>query len=211
MRNNQLIEPLKILLESASNSFSEYELMQALQAQGWLEKVELTDTVALYANHFLIYNALYQLDEYYSGHNKYLMITALAIRLINNSNEKPLAQSAETNNPVNTSTQLQETSPSDDNQANMEALRDYYLDWSNLDEATEQSVNQLLDSFWQKYVSEDDYLKALAIFEMPLNAEYVEIKKRYRQLAMIHHPDKGGSVEQFQRIDWAFRILTRAS
>jgi len=35
----------------------------------------------------------------------------------------------------------------------------------------------------------------------------VEIKKAYRKLALIHHPDKGGKEEDFKRITGAYKIL----
>ena len=35
-----------------------------------------------------------------------------------------------------------------------------------------------------------------------------DIKKSYRKLSMIHHPDKGGSLETFQRLEMAYRALT---
>lgn len=35
-----------------------------------------------------------------------------------------------------------------------------------------------------------------------------EIKKAYRKLASVHHPDKGGNKESFQRIEEAYRVLS---
>ena len=35
-----------------------------------------------------------------------------------------------------------------------------------------------------------------------------EIKKAYRKLAMIEHPDKGGSPEKFKEINEAYSILS---
>jgi curved DNA-binding protein CbpA len=35
-----------------------------------------------------------------------------------------------------------------------------------------------------------------------------EIKQKYRTLAQIHHPDKGGSEEKFKRIKLAYEILS---
>jgi len=40
------------------------------------------------------------------------------------------------------------------------------------------------------------------------NASEAEIKKAYRKLASQHHPDKGGSTEQFQAIEEAYRVLS---
>ena len=40
------------------------------------------------------------------------------------------------------------------------------------------------------------------------NATPDEIKKAYRRLAAIHHPDKGGDTAQFQKIQAAYEILS---
>ena len=50
-----------------------------------------------------------------------------------------------------------------------------------------------------------DYYNILGINN---NATPEEIKKAYRKLASIHHPDKGGSKEQFQKIEEAYRTLS---
>ena len=192
-QKNHLIEPLKCLLETAQQPVSEYEVLQQLQQLGWLQPIDTRDTLSLYGAHFLIYNGLYQLREYYSARGTALEISALSIQLINCKNvDKPFV-----------STQLES-----------EALREYYLDWSNLDEASDASVSALLDSFWQGFVSNDDYNDALRVLAIdssladePIN--YVYIKKRYRQLAMKHHPDRGGDAATFQRIQSAFAIVQR--
>lgn len=43
------------------------------------------------------------------------------------------------------------------------------------------------------------------------NATQEEIKKAYRKLAMIHHPDKGGSPVEFQKINDAYEVLGDAT
>ena len=40
------------------------------------------------------------------------------------------------------------------------------------------------------------------------NATPDEIKKAYRRLASIHHPDKGGDTAEFQKIQVAYDILS---
>lgn len=40
------------------------------------------------------------------------------------------------------------------------------------------------------------------------NASQEEIKKAYRRLASKHHPDKGGSKLEFQKIEEAYRVLS---
>jgi len=69
------------------------------------------------------------------------------------------------------------------------------------------------DEFWKNFFdpNEDDdsdqkYLKALGFAdgEKPTNDD---IRLRYKKLAMEKHPDKGGSIEEFQRINEAYEKL----
>jgi len=50
-----------------------------------------------------------------------------------------------------------------------------------------------------------DYYSILGVSR---DADEDEIKKAYRKLAAKHHPDRGGSKEEFQRIEEAYRILS---
>lgn len=50
-----------------------------------------------------------------------------------------------------------------------------------------------------------DYYDTLQI---PKNASTDEIKKAYRRLAGIHHPDKGGDTSEFQKIQQAYETLS---
>jgi curved DNA-binding protein CbpA len=44
--------------------------------------------------------------------------------------------------------------------------------------------------------------------ELPRNCTSEEIKQKYRTLAQIHHPDKGGDEEKFKRIKEAYETLS---
>ena len=44
--------------------------------------------------------------------------------------------------------------------------------------------------------------------ELPKNCTSEEIKQKYRILAQLHHPDKGGDVEKFKRIKSAYETLS---
>jgi curved DNA-binding protein CbpA len=44
--------------------------------------------------------------------------------------------------------------------------------------------------------------------ELPKNCTSDEIKQKYRILAQLHHPDKGGDAEKFKRIKSAYETLS---
>ena len=46
------------------------------------------------------------------------------------------------------------------------------------------------------------------ILDVSVTASFEEIKQRYRTLAQMHHPDKGGDEEAFKRIKLAYEILS---
>lgn len=52
--------------------------------------------------------------------------------------------------------------------------------------------------------SNDDYYKELGVSEKASNDE---IKKQFRKLSLQHHPDKGGDVNKFKKINEAYQIL----
>ncbi len=188
--NNYLIEGIRCILEVAIEPLSEYELIQMLNEQGWSLPTNANDSLDLFTSHFLVFNALYQLQVYYWAEDKYLEISALAIQL----HSVIKKESSSTDVAHYTSD---------------EALRAYYLDMTQLTNATEDSVNQLLNQFWERLLANDDSDKALAIFSLELPVTYSEIKKRYRSLAMEHHPDRGGDLVKFKEVNWAFGVLQR--
>lgn len=51
----------------------------------------------------------------------------------------------------------------------------------------------------------NDYYQVLGVDR---DASDSEIKKAYRKLVMVHHPDKGGDAEKFKEIGHAYEVLT---
>lgn len=47
------------------------------------------------------------------------------------------------------------------------------------------------------------------ILNIDNNASIDEINKAYKKLALIHHPDKGGELEKFNKIKQAYEYLTK--
>ncbi|MGX5218769.1 DNA-J related domain-containing protein [Pseudomonas segetis] len=182
------------LLQAAPEGLSEYALIQQLKAlhSTHIPNLPLTDKLALFRTHFLLFNALYRLrDQLWQQQSAELHISAILIELRPfQASQKPGQQPLGEHDP----------------------LRSYYLDMDNLRGIEERDVEKLLASFWTRMQGGDEKLAALELFELQHSAEALDltrIKQRYRQLVSIHHPDRGGNTERLQSINKAMEILAR--
>ncbi len=53
--------------------------------------------------------------------------------------------------------------------------------------------------------------QALALMGLPPTATRQQIKRRYRELAKKHHPDRGGDSHDMQRLVAAYQLLMKDS
>lgn len=189
--NNPLIEPVRELLDAASQPYTEFGLIQALKAEGLVAPDYSQSSLELFRVHFLVFNALYSLQQELLDQGWCLEISPLALYL------RPLAEGEDLRSLV---------------QAGDSALRDFYLDWNEYRAATQESVEELLTDFWRKLqrpgsLTPESRREALAQLELrdPVSPE--AIKRQYRRLAMRHHPDRGGSEIELQKINAAKAVL----
>ena len=184
-----LSDQLLVLLRETPQGCSEYRLIQSLKTRHstHIPNLPLHDPLVLFRTHFLLFNALYRLrDRLWSEAGGHLSISPLCVQLL----------------PYQAGSQALGAS---------DALRDYYLDLSQLRDTTEQDVERLLTSFWTRMQGGDEKRAALELFELPQDQplSLVEIRRRYRQLVSLHHPDRGGSTQRLQSINTAMGILKR--
>jgi hypothetical protein len=187
--SEDLADQVLQLLQAAPDGLAEYALIQQLKTHhsGHLPNLPLTDKLVLFRTHFLLFNALYRLrDRLWQAQTHLLEISPLCIRLL------PYQAG---------SAALSER----------DALRDYYLDMSQLSDTDERDVERLLTSFWTRMQGGEEKLAALQLFELDDDAplDLARIKQRYRQLVSLHHPDRGGSTQRLQSINKAMEILSR--
>ena len=188
--DNPLIHPIRKLLSTTGFSISEHQLIKHLQHE--IDAFpELADSskLALFQTHFLIMNALYQLQEELLGENIHLQISPLAIG-------------------------LQETGDADGSAlaeaGSHEALRRYYIDWSHFQLTDEQEVDNLLAKFWQHYLVQDKQADAYETLQLDPGVGWESVKKAYRRLAADCHPDRGGDPAVFVSIRQAYEVLARS-
>lgn len=140
---------------------------------------------ALFCAHFLLFHALYQLrDRAWQAQRAHLEIASMKIRWLPYQDEASALSLPD-------------------------SLRDYYLDLSNLESTSERDVDELLASFWVRFQSLDQRAGALQELGLADPVNDATIKRSYRQLAMQHHPDRGGDTERLQAINAAVSVLLK--
>lgn len=167
-----------------------HTLASALNDAGHLSVLDKDPQKDLFKRNFLVMNALYQLQIQVSPEQQ-LHIAALHIELINNKCEKVLE--------------------------NTDPLREYYLDWQNYD-TTSDEIDALLNEFWQRFatfnrhttsanLTKEQLLQVQKAWQLPANFSLKELQKRWRQLALKHHPDRQGCAIQFKKIQREYEQL----
>jgi DnaJ-domain-containing protein 1 len=146
----------------------------------------------LFSAHFLCMHVLHHLKLQYAQETKYTLLIH-SVRV-----ERTLIAESESLT-INTSQHafLEIKDP----------LESYYLDPKHYFETQEQDINDMLKSFWKRYLAQDQKQAALVILDLPPEADAKMIKDQYKRLAQKHHPDKGGCAEMFNKVREAKSIL----
>ena len=183
----------------------ETELLKAFFPEPFAEGLGL----ALFQRHFLLYRRLWLFDDELrksSGHR--LWIRSIRSTLL----EPPSAGRCGWLNPE---TGLYcggagELCPQHDGRfPENNSMKSYYLDWSNLEGMTEQSLKELMEEFFSWMGRSEAATKALRTFGLRPEATEAEIKARWRRLSLDHHPDRGGDPLLFQTLSAAWAVLKR--
>lgn len=188
---NPLIGPILHILKKHPEGIGEFEILQALKTQlPELKKIAKNANLLLFRQHFLIMNALYQLQFSLRQEGRLsLTISPMHIQLFS-SKLTPLA----TRQDIGSHGEAK--------------LAAYYLDWKEYEKTDEEDVSQLLASFYTRIYLNDDRdaaLETLQIFHKSPSKE--EIKRQYRKLAHQAHPDHGGNTETFISLRQAYECL----
>ncbi|NOH96994.1 DNA-J related domain-containing protein [Vibrio sp. 99-70-13A1] len=187
---NPLLWPILEVLRGEPSGWKVHTLAAHLNDLGLMPILDSIPEKDLFKRNFLIMNALYQLQETLYPES-WLQVQAMNIELMVN---------------------LQSSQNAIDHE---DPLRDYYVHWHNY-EADEGEVKRLLNEFWTRYRKfvgsnngvDMDRAKALNLFELPMDATQVEIRKRWRKLALKWHPDRDqGNTSKFRILCEAWNIL----
>lgn len=187
MAKNPLIPDILSLLQQHPEGITEYQIIKSLEEHTAFEHIGDDYQLAIFQKHFMVMNALYQLQKrLYEEEQLFLDISPLKIHLVSASLQASSSQITEVDEAK---------------------LSEYYLDWDNYENTNKKDVEDMLESFWQLYISQDDRIAALDTLKLEEDADEETIKQRYRELAITHHPDKGGDANTFIRIRQAYETL----
>lgn len=168
-----LLDEVFILL-SQGNTYKVHTLAAHLSQQGLLGKLDDDPTQDLFKRNFVLMHSLYTLQNELVNDGLYLHIDSMDIHLSTQLNLPDL------NTP----------------------LRDYYLDWHNYT-TDNAEIEELLNNFWQKYAAytrqptkaveaHPDMVKAVCQqWDLAYPFTDKQLRKRWRQIALQLHPDKG--------------------
>ena len=176
---NPLIDEIFELIISGQ-VWQVHTLAAKLKDQATISTLDSSPERDLFKRNFLIMNALYQLQQQLLP-QQHLLISTLHIELVSEASSPQLQVS--------------------------EALRDYYLDWQNF-ETSSADIDELLTQFWQRFahikqpqakLNSEQRVQLLQRWQLTDEYTIKDVQKRWRQLAIKHHPDKAaGNAEQFK-------------
>lgn len=182
---------LEIILERNNSPLKEYDLLKELSSDRFsiFPLDALRDTHKLYQIHFLTFHCLHQLQARYLQQKKYhLHIHTLRIQRIRYQSRHNMLPTLE-----------------------HDSTSDYYLDLNNLINTSQEDVQNLLNTFWDAYIDWSSIKNSLAILEININRieeiEMTDVKRNYKKLALLHHPDRGGSHEKIIEINRAYKQI----
>lgn len=188
---NPLIGPILQILREHPEGVGEFEILKTLKQQlPELKDIATDVNLQLFRQHFLIMNALYQLQSsLWQEESLALSISATHIRILP-SEQVPLSNNKDVNNSVDAK------------------LAAYYLDWHEYEKTDEEEVSRLLNSFYQGIYLTGDREAALETLQLTQKSPSKEdIKRQYRKLAHQTHPDRGGDTEAFISLRQAYECL----
>ena len=147
-------------------------------------QTDRADPVALFRQHFILFHALYRLQQDLLGRQQ-AMLHISSLQIVLDSYQEVATG------------QLAQADP----------LRGYYLDLKHLYTTGADDVAALLDSFWENLGRNRRRAEALRILGLNDPVDDASVRRRYRKLVMRHHPDRGGDTARLQLINAALAAL----
>lgn len=89
------------------------------------------------------------------------------------------------------------------------SLKYFYLDPKNREALDEQTAEDFLSGTWELLGRAGETDQAFKTLGLPGNADLKMVRRRFRDLAQVHHPDHScGNSQEFLEINRAYRLLS---
>ena len=215
-----LVDTLSTQKPLFQRGVSEYELIEILKKAPYhfFDDASLREPLMLFKTHFIVFHALYQLKRRWIEQGEGVLdIHTLNIKL-NQESAHSDHNSAHSDKNSTHGDNYKDKESQDKVGAITEAdaLAEYYLDWGNFEKADRESVDALLNAFWQRMASgnahtfdQEDIADAHALLGLPQD-EHVSLsvlKRVYKKALQLVHPDKGGTQQEAQDVIHAYQLL----
>ena len=90
------------------------------------------------------------------------------------------------------------------------SIKFFYLDISNFSKLDDSTAEAFISGTWELMSNYEDYKNSFKVLDLPETSDTGLIKRKFKQLAKLHHPDTdNGSREDFMKINSAYRLLMR--
>ena len=185
--SDSLAERVYRVLKAHPDGISEHDLIRYLRKTECPEIPELRerDLFSLFRTHFRLFHALYRLrDQLRAARVGELVADPLEIR-------------------------IESWKPGRPGISRLDSLAAYYADLSNLEKTTPEDVARMIREA-RKLQRTSERQQALEVLGLESSASASTIKRRYRELAMAWHPDRGGDVRRFQELQVAYAFLAQS-
>lgn len=176
--------------------------------------ISQANTLLLYQSHFLLFHVLYHLQDEFYRENHYLFIHFMRTVLVAYPEaghcrffEELLGRFCEAACSPDDycefhRAQIRETALDE------LSLRYFYLDSRNFYKLDEHTATAFINGTWEILTHYENYRQSFTILGLPESADLKMIKKRFRELAKLHHPDLGAtSNDTFHEINNAYQLL----
>jgi hypothetical protein len=177
--------------------------------------IATADPLALYQSHFLLFHVLYRLQERLYAEGQYLHIHFMRTSLMPYPPAGQCRYFEEyTGHFCQTACAPEQgycpfhVTQMGDAAIKELSLRYFYLAPENFYKLDAHTATAFLNGTWEILAHYDAYKKSFAVLGLPETADLKLIKKRFKQLAKLYHPDRGAQAnEQFHAINNAYQLL----
>ncbi|KHT53158.1 molecular chaperone DnaJ [Alteromonas macleodii] len=213
-----LVDALSTQKPLFQRGVSEYELIEILKKAPYhfFDDASLREPLMLFKTHFIVFHALYQLKRSWIEQGEGVLdIHTLNIKL-NQESAHSDHNSAHSDKNSTHSDNDKESQNKVGAITEADALAEYYLDWGNFEKADRESVDALLNAFWQRMASgnahtfeKEDIADAHALLGLPhdVHVSLSVLKRVYKKALQLVHPDKGGTQQEAQDVIHAYQLL----